>query len=107
MSRHNVELVLRLLDANSRDDVPAALACLHPDLEWIPLRAATEGAYKGHRGFEKFVADTRETFETFEPHFDLSDLGDQVLAWGTLRVRASGSGVEMEVPVGGIFDFRD
>ncbi len=107
MSQENVDIVLRLLDANAREDVPAALACLHPEVEWVPLRAATEGAYEGHDGFVKFVADTRATFETFEPHFELRDLGGQVLAWGTISVRASGSGVEMDVPVGGIFDFRD
>jgi hypothetical protein len=54
----------------------------HENVEWIPLRAATEGAYRGHAGFEKFVTDTTETFETFEPHFELRDLGDRVLAFG-------------------------
>ena len=69
-------------------------------------QAATEGAYHGHEGFKKFVADTNETFETFEPRFEFQDLGEQVLAWGTIKVRGSGSGVEMDVPVGGIFEFR-
>ena len=106
MSRENVEIVRRLLDAVERDDRPAALACLDPELEWIPLRAATEGAYHGHAGFERFVADTNENFEHFEPRFELRDLGGWVLAWGTLNVRGTGSGVELQVPVGGIFDFR-
>ena len=107
MSQENVETVRRLIDAGQRDDIPAALDCLDPDLEWIPLRAATEGAYQGHRGYEKFVADTRESFEIFEPRFEFRDLGDRVLAWGAIHVRGSGSGVEMDVPVGGIFDFRN
>jgi ketosteroid isomerase-like protein len=79
----NVEVVRRFLDAAERDDLPGSLACLDPDLEWVPLRAATEGVYHGHEGFEKFVADTDETFEIFRPHFELNDLGgEQVLAWG-------------------------
>jgi ketosteroid isomerase-like protein len=104
MSEENVDVVRRLLDAG--DDISTALACLDPDLEWIPLRAATEGAYYGHDGYEKFVADTRENFEAFEPHFELRDLGERVLAWGTITMRGAGSGIELEVPVGGIFDLR-
>jgi len=106
MSEENVKIVRQLLDAAEREDVPAALDCLDSGLEWVPLRAATEGAYHGHKGYEKFVADTNEAFEVFEPHFELRDLGERVLAWGTIHVRGSGSGVEMDVPVGGIFDFR-
>jgi ketosteroid isomerase-like protein len=100
-------MVRRLLDAGEREDIPAAIDCLDPDLEWIPLRAATEGAYHGHEGYEKFVADTSENFEVFEPRLELRDVGEQVLAWGTIHVRGSGSGVEMNVPVGGVFSFRD
>jgi len=107
MSQENVEVVRRLLDAQQRDDIPAALACLDPDLDWVPLRAAIEGAYTGHEGFEKFWEDTRVTFETFEPHFELRAVGEQVLAWGTIGVRGRGSGAEVDVPVGGIFDLRD
>jgi ketosteroid isomerase-like protein len=107
MARENVEVVWRLLEARKRDDLPAALACLDPDLEWIPLRAATEGAYRGHQGFEKFIADTDENFETFEPHFELREVGERVLAWGTISVRGKGSGIEMDVPIGGVFDFRN
>jgi limonene-1,2-epoxide hydrolase len=106
MSRENVQVVQRLVEAAQRDDLAAALACLDPDLDWIPARAATERTYHGHRGFEKFLADTRETFEIFEPRFELRDLGERVLASGTISVRGSGSGIEMDFPVGGIFDFR-
>jgi ketosteroid isomerase-like protein len=107
MSQENVEVVRRLTDAAGRKDLQAALELVHPELEWIPRRAATEGAYHGHEGFERFFADTNESFELFEMHFELRDLGDQVLAWGTIHVRGSGSGVEMDVPVGGLFDLRD
>jgi ketosteroid isomerase-like protein len=107
MSRENVDTVRRLQDAVERDDLPAALACLDPDIDWVPHRAPTEGEFHGHEGFEKFVADTRDTFDAFEPHLQLRSLGERVLAWGTISVRGSGSGVEMEVPIGGIFDFRD
>ncbi len=36
------------------------------------------------------------------------DLGDgRVLCWGFLETRAAGSGVEMDVPVGGLFEVRE
>jgi ketosteroid isomerase-like protein len=104
MSQENVDVVRRLLEAQERDDLPAALACVDPDVNWIPLRAATEGAYRGHEGFERFWADTAESFETFEPHFELRDLGDRVLAWGTIHVRGIASGVETDIPTGGVFE---
>ena len=79
----------------------------HPDVEFIPLRAATEGVYRGIAGIERFVADTQEVFEKFEPHFQLRDLGDRVLAWGAIHVRARQSGVDMEIAMGGLYEFRD
>ena len=106
MSRENVEVAQRLIDAANRDDVPSALACLDPDIEWIPQLAAVEGAYHGHEGFEGFMADLREAWERFQLHVELHDLGDRVLVAGTISARGGGSGVETEVPVGGIFDFR-
>lgn len=107
MSRENVELVERLLDAQRRGDVLSAIELLDPDVEWVAHRSATEGAFRGHAGFQRFVADTDESFETFEPHFELRDVGDQVLAWGTITVRGRGSGVTMDIPVGGLFGLRD
>jgi ketosteroid isomerase-like protein len=107
MSRENVEVARRLIDAVNRDDLPRALACLDPDVEWIAQLAAVEGAYHGHEGFETFMADIREAWERFQLHVELHDLGDRVRVAGTISARGRGSGVEMGVAVCGIFDFRD
>jgi len=105
-ARSNVEVVRRLIDAV--DDVEAALQYMHPELEFIPLRAKTEGAYYGHDGLRRFADDNDESFETFEPHLELRELPDgRVLAWGSIHVIARGSGVEMDVPTGGLYDLRD
>jgi len=104
--RNDLEIVRWLIDTGGDSD--AALPYLDPELVWIPLRAKTEGAYLGHEGFERFVTDTFDNFEVFDPQFELRDLGDgRVVAWGYLHVIAKGSGVEMDVPVGGLFDLRD
>jgi len=79
----------------------------HADVEYLPLRSATEGKYRGIAGIERFNADTEEVFEKFELHYEFLDLGERVLAWGVIRVRARGSGIETDIATGGVFDFRD
>ena len=107
MSRANVELLRRYLDGWEIGDTSFIAALYHPEVEFIPLRVGTEGAYHGLDGMERFVADTVEAFDKFEAQFEYSDQGERVLAWGTLHVRGRGSGLETEVETGGIFDFRD
>jgi limonene-1,2-epoxide hydrolase len=107
MSQKNVKLVRSLQDDWNRGDTTVDSDRFHPDLEFLPLRAATEGAYRGLAGFESFVADTLEVFEKFEMHYEYADIGDRVLAWGHIHVRARGSGIETDIESGGIFEFRD
>src|SRR2546423_15641975 len=54
------------------------------------------------------MADNQENFERFEPDYrDVRDLGDRVLAIGTIRVRGRGSGVETDIPAAGIATFNE
>jgi limonene-1,2-epoxide hydrolase len=108
MSQENVELLRRGLDEMNRVGIGNANVHLyyHPDVEYLPLRSGTEGSYRGIAGIERFNADTGEIFEKFEPHYDLLDLGERVLAWGVIHVRARGSGIETDIPTGGVFEFR-
>jgi limonene-1,2-epoxide hydrolase len=109
MSQENVDLLRRINDGLNRGEMTEMdiRSFFHPDVEFLPLRAATEGAYRGIAGIERFVADTEEIFEKFEPHYEFLDLGERVLAWGTIRVRARQSGIDTDIPVGGVFEFRD
>ena len=109
MSRENVELLRRGLAEINRVGISEVNPRLyyHPDVEYVPLRSATEGEYRGIGGIERFNADTEEVFEKFELHCEFLDLGERVLSWGVIRVRARGSGIETDIPTGGIFDFRD
>ncbi len=107
MSEEQVETVRRFIEAGARDDLEAMLACLHPEVEMLPLRASTEGAFRGHEGWKRFRADTWSHYEKFEPRYEVADLGDGVIVFGAILVRGMGSGVEMEVPSAGIFRFRD
>jgi ketosteroid isomerase-like protein len=105
MSQQNVEVVRAVERAWNRGEV--RLELFDADVEWIAARSGIEGAFRGHAGMLEFRADTLASFDKFEPSFELLDLGERVLAWGTIRVRGRDSGIEIEVPVGGVFDFRD
>jgi limonene-1,2-epoxide hydrolase len=107
MSQENVELLRSLQDDWNRGDTTVDAERFHSDLEYLPRRAATEGAYRGLAGLQSFVADTLEVFERFELHYEFADLGERVLAWGHIHVRARGSGIETDIESGGLFESRD
>jgi ketosteroid isomerase-like protein len=94
-------------DAWNRGETVVRGDVWHPDVEFLPLRSATEGGYHGLSGIEAFVADTLAVFEKFEMNYEYADLGDRVLAWGDIHLRARGSGLETDIETGGLFDFRD
>ena len=106
MSEKNVEIVRRATDAWNRGELDPEGA-YHPDVEFLPLRAATEGGYHGLSGIESFVSDTFDFFDKFEVNYEFTDLGERVLAWGTIHVRARGSGLETDIQTGGLVEFRD
>jgi ketosteroid isomerase-like protein len=109
MSQEHVALLRRINDGMNWGEINEMdfRSFFHPDVEFLPLRTATEGAYHGIAGIERWVADTEETFETFEPHYEYLDLGERVLAWGTIHVRARQSGIDTDIPVGAVVEFRD
>jgi limonene-1,2-epoxide hydrolase len=109
VSQENVELLRRGMEEANRVGISEVNPRLyyHTDVEYVPLRSATEGEYRGIVGIERFNADTEEVFEKFELHYEFLDLGERVLAWGVIRVRARGSGIETDIATGGIFDFHD
>lgn len=109
MSRENLELVRRMFEAPKvqETDEPELRSIFHPDVELLPQRSGTEGAYRGIAGVQQFRIDTEQVFEKFEVHYELLDLGERVLAWGRVDVRARESGIEVDVPIGGVFEFRD
>ena len=105
----HIELFLRGTDAMNRLDADALLAMVDEETVFEPLRAQTEGAFIGPEGMRRFLADTAETFDLFKASYpDIRDLGDgRLLAIGTLRVRGRTSGVESDVSLAVVAEFRD
>ena len=103
----NMRVFEKAMLAASRGDIEAFLRHVDEDIVWIAARSAVEGAYHGHDGLRKFFADNDESFDVFEPDFrEVRDLGDRILAVGSIHIRARGSTVETDIPVAGIFTFR-
>ena len=110
MSQENMEAFRRGTDALERGAFDAALLdeLVDPDVIFEPLRAPVSGVYRGHDGIRRFIADTAESFDLFRfDRTDVRDLGDRVLAIGTLHIRARQGGVETAVPSAGIAIYRN
>jgi ketosteroid isomerase-like protein len=110
MSEENVELFRRGTDALERGGFDDALIeeIIDPDVIFEPLRAPVSGTYRGHEGIRQFIADTAESFDVFRfDRSDIRDLGNRVLAIGTLHIRARQGGIETDVPTAGIATYRD
>ena len=105
----HIELFLRGTDAMNRLDADTLLAMVDEETVFEPLRAQTEGAFIGPQGMRRFLADTAETFDLFKATYpDIRDLGEgRLLALGTLRVRGRTSGVESDVALAVVAEFRD
>jgi uncharacterized protein len=109
VSAENVESVRRLLVAFNDRDVDAMAAELSEDAELYPLRAQLEGkAYRGPAGVGEMFADFDEDWENLRIEIDeIHDAGDEVAARCRLRSRGRTSGVDLEVPIGFVWRFRD
>jgi ketosteroid isomerase-like protein len=109
MAAEHIELFLRGTDAMNRLDANTLLDMVSERTVFEPLRAQTEGAFVGPEGMRRFLADTAEAFDLFKATYpDIRDLGDgRLLAIGTLRVRGRTSGVESDVPLAVVAEFRD
>lgn len=102
-------IVRMVLDAYGRQDLKAMLEHLHPAVEWIPPIALAEGrSFRGHAGVRDWYANLIETFEGFSAEVqDIREAGDRLLALGRIRSYGGESGIEINEPVGWLWEFRD
>ena len=84
-------------EAFNRGDAEAALATLHPDIEWWP--AADEpitDPYRGHDGYRRLVAGIREAVPDLQVEVEELFLAGDVVV---VCLRFSGRGRDSGVPV--------
>ena len=68
MSRENVEIVRKAIEASNRRDVPMARALWHAEAEvdWSRSRGPLKGVYRGREEVETFQDEFWSMFETVE-----------------------------------------
>jgi hypothetical protein len=96
MSRENVELYFRAVDAFNRRDWDACLKLFDEEVELESRLVAMEGGYHGHAGLRRWWDDVLGAFpdytiEVEEPR----DLGDVTLA----HIRGWGHGAGSATPI--------
>jgi ketosteroid isomerase-like protein len=112
MSQENVEAFNRAVEAVNRWDLEAALAELDPEIEWHPVvQVLLGGEAIVYRGHEEVRESYREAHEIWaEIHYDfpqIQDLGDRLVATGSVGMRGRSSGAETESPIGYLVEFRN
>ena len=93
MSRENVKLYYRAVDALNRRDLDAYLAVMADDVEAVPRTGALEGesSYRGHDGVRRWLNSLLDVFPDYSMELaDVRDLGDLTLA--TIHARGHGAG---------------
>jgi ketosteroid isomerase-like protein len=110
VSRHNVELHRRAVEAFNARDIEALIALSDRSIEFHSAFAAVGGAiYHGHDEVRVWLADLEDTWgEEFrvEPEA-FFDLGEQTLLFYVLHGRGRQSGAKVVMPVAQVLRWRD
>ena len=112
MSRENVEIVQRSVDAfNADDDTARFVDVWDPECEFFSVTGSQMDAtpYRGHEGIRRYRKETAETWT--ELRLDIERIlegkdDDVVVAVGLLRGEGRGSGILVEQRVGMVFELR-
>jgi ketosteroid isomerase-like protein len=109
MSRENVEIVRRWVEAWNRDDLEGMLALLHADCEFRTSGAFPDldPSYEGHPGFTRFYREFMSPWESFViAVHDLRACGERVLCLAAFEARAR-DGLDVRRDTSSVTSFRD
>jgi ketosteroid isomerase-like protein len=111
MSRENVEVVGRAVEAWQRDDRETWLSLYDPAIEWRTERLVEDAgsARRGIDGIRGLWTVWRTEADDFEVEFQKPrDLGDdRILQLGRARWRRAAKGIVVESPLGIVVTLRD
>jgi ketosteroid isomerase-like protein len=108
MSQENVEVIRDAIEAMNRRDIEGVLRLMDPKIRFEHRLAALQGNFVGIDGVRGWFADLLENFDVWRIHCpDIRDLGDRVLALGTIKATGAESGVETELPITVVARFKD
>jgi ketosteroid isomerase-like protein len=108
MSRENVDAMRAGIEAMNRRDIEAVLQGIDPEVRFEHRLAALQGSFVGIDGVRGWFADLVAHFDTWQIHCtDIRDLGNRVLALGTIQATGAESGVETELPLTIVARYED
>ena len=101
MSRENLEIVLRQLEALNRRDIDAFVALVSPEVAWEDDMFGSEPSriYRGRAEVREWLNRVLEPWESLHGEVEeITEAADQrVFAGGLLTARGKGSGVETQI----------
>jgi ketosteroid isomerase-like protein len=105
----NVEIVRASIATFNADGLEAAMAFLHPDIEWFTnVEWPEANSFRGHDGIRKLAAVLDEAVGDVQIDADrFSDEGDHVVVLGRLRVTGVGSGAVTESHRAWVYTLQD
>jgi ketosteroid isomerase-like protein len=112
VSQENVAVARKWIDGWNHNDFDAWMVDVHPQIEFL---SSLKGHVEGERTAFRGPAEMRRFWDEWHVLWDdltidvseLRDLGDTVVALARVRARGNTSGVELESPVGYVFEFDD
>ena len=109
MSDESVFVFLALVRALNEGDLDRLLELTLADVVLRPLAPCLRGEYRGHVGVRALWADRERGCVAVQLHhrYMRGDLGDRVLALGTLRMRRRADGVVTQQPSASVAVFKD
>jgi ketosteroid isomerase-like protein len=109
VSREDLDVVRRGIEAYNRSDVDELVALSDPEVRMVPVKSLLEGdAYRGHEGVRRFIAEMDEDWSEREVLIDeLRDLGDRILVLGRFRAVGRASGTQVDQPAAWVSEIRD
>jgi len=106
-SEDDVALVLAAYEAWTRGDIDAAVAALHPDVEWTePDEFPGGGTRRGPAAVAGYLRNSRQTWTDLHSAREAAIVGGEVVVvhhvWGT-----AADGTSRDVTVADVYTVRD
>jgi ketosteroid isomerase-like protein len=105
-----IDIVRRGYEAFNRGDIEAALAFLHPEIEWNTyiVPGPGGGVYRGHDGVRELWADAKRIFGDFRnvPE-EIYEAGEHVIAYVSVEGVGMRSGIAVQARIAHLYSFRD
>jgi ketosteroid isomerase-like protein len=108
MLQENVERFKEYIERFNGGDVEGALRYAHPEIRFEHRLAELQADVTGIDAVRDWFAAATQIFDRWRIDCDdIRDLGDRVLALGTVRAVGKASGVEVEMPYTVVATFRN